>query len=55
MWYNLAVSHYNAAEKDSRDKAIASRDRVAAEMTPEQIAEAQKLASDWKPNPTLVQ
>ena len=52
MWYNLAASHYNADEKDNRDKAIANRDRVATEMTPEQIAKAQKLASEWKPATT---
>jgi hypothetical protein len=26
------------------------RDLVAAKMTPAQIAEAQKLAREWKPN-----
>ena len=29
--------------------AIKNRDVIAAQMTPEQIAEAQKLARDWKP------
>jgi hypothetical protein len=29
--------------------AIADRDIVVARMTPAQIAEAQRLAQDWKP------
>ena len=39
MWLNLA-----AAGGDAK-----IRDRVAAKMTPAQIAEAQKLAREWKP------
>ncbi len=31
------------------ESAAASRERVAAEMTPGQIAEAQALATNWKP------
>ncbi len=42
-WYNLA-----AANGDR--KGAAARDALAKEMTPAQIAEAQKLARDWKPN-----
>jgi hypothetical protein len=28
--------------------AVAKRDRIAAKMSPGQIAEAQKLAREWK-------
>jgi uncharacterized protein len=42
MWSNLA-----AAGGDK--KAAEFRDSVAKEMTPAQIAEAQKLAREWKP------
>jgi len=42
MWFNLA-----AAQGD--EKAANSRDSLAAEMTREQIAEAQKRSRDWKP------
>jgi uncharacterized protein len=42
MWSNLAAAGGN---KD----AAKSRDAVAAMMTPAQIAEAQKLAREWKP------
>jgi uncharacterized protein len=41
MWFNLA------AAKGNRD-AIRDRDRIAAQMTPEQIAAAQNLAREWK-------
>ena len=42
MWFNLA------AAKGNRD-AERDRDNIAAQMTPEQIAEAQRLAREWKP------
>ncbi len=42
MWFNLAAAAGDAA-------APHNRDLVAAMMTPAQIAEAQRLASEWKP------
>lgn len=42
MWFNLAAANGNA-------NAAKNRDIVAAKMTPAQIAEAQKLAREWKP------
>jgi TPR repeat protein len=44
MWWNLAADQGNAV-------AFKKRDSVAAKMTPAQIAEAQKLAREWKPKP----
>jgi len=44
MWFNLAASN-------AHDKAVEDRDRVAARMTPLQIAEAQWLSLAWKPKP----
>jgi uncharacterized protein len=41
MWYNLATAGGLNCE--------AERELVAAKMTPAQIAEAQKLAREWKP------
>ena len=41
-WFNLAAASGNA-------DAVKNRDFVAAKMTPAQIAEAQRLASAWKP------
>ena len=49
MWFNLAASRAPASEAGVRDMAIKGRDIVASKMTPEQIAEAQKLAREWKP------
>ena len=42
IWYNLAAAH---GEK----KAFEFRDALATKMTPAQIADAQKLAREWKP------
>jgi TPR repeat protein len=47
LWFNLAASRLRPGE--TRDKAIKNRDLVAARMTPAQVAEAQKLARQWKP------
>jgi TPR repeat protein len=33
----------------SRNLAAENRDKIAAKMSPAQVAEAQKLASEWKP------
>jgi TPR repeat protein len=42
MWYNLSAAH---GEKRSAE----ARDALAQQMTPAQIAEAQRLAREWKP------
>jgi hypothetical protein len=47
MWFNLSASRLNEAPR--RLAATKSRDQVAGEMSSEQIAQAQKLARDWKP------
>lgn len=43
LWFNLAASrgHSHAAKQ---------REEIAAKMTPEQLAEAQKLATAWRPS-----
>ncbi len=49
MWFNLAAARYHTIfDSKDRDRAASNRDRVAAQMTPAQIAEAQKLAQEWK-------
>ena len=48
-WFNLAVSRYPASEAEKRNTSVRNRDQVAAMMTPQQVAEAQKLAREWKP------
>jgi TPR repeat protein len=42
MWFNLAAASGDQYSAKARDK-------VAKQMTPAQIAEAQKLAREWKP------
>ena len=48
-WSNLAASRFPVSEAENRDKAVKNRDIVAAKMTPAQIAEALRLAREWKP------
>lgn len=47
MWFSLAA----ASETDAadRDRANKGRDIVAGLMTPAEIAEARRLAAEWKP------
>jgi uncharacterized protein len=53
MWFDLAAVRGelaaipNADLSAMRDKAAKERDAVAAQMTPEQIAEAKRLAKAW--------
>jgi len=49
MWFNLAISRFTASEQEEREKTGKLRDITASTMTPDQIAEAQKLAREWKP------
>jgi len=45
-WYNISA----ASNDGEREEAAAARDKLASKMTAPQIAEAQKLAREWKPN-----
>jgi TPR repeat protein len=47
MWYNLAA----AKEGGAFSTAAFHRDTLAEQMTPAQIAEAQRLTREWKPKP----
>lgn len=42
MWYILGTT-------GGADRGFARRDALAKQMTPEQIAEAEKLAKEWRP------
>ena len=44
MWYNLSASRPTNVLRDS---AVEGRDRVAGRITPTQLAEAQRLATEW--------
>src|SRR5262249_31805490 len=47
MWLNLAATRASGALE--RDFVVKNRDRIAQTMTPAQLAEAQRLAREWKP------
>ncbi len=40
MWFDLVAEQGSEKAKENRDKA-------ASEMTPDQIAEAQRMAREW--------
>ena len=44
MWYSLSASR---ATRGLRERAVEGRDNVADRMTPDQIADAQRLAREW--------
>ena len=47
MWLNLAVVGFPPGE--DRKLAAGNRDGIETNMTPSQVAEAQRLAREWKP------
>ena len=49
MWFSLAAARFSASETEDRTTAITNRDRLATKMTAAQIAEAERLAREWKP------
>ena len=56
MWFNLAASHAasdNFYFEANRDRVIKLRDDVASKLTPAQIAGAQPMAREWKPEVTM--
>jgi TPR repeat protein len=48
MWLNLAASQYPASVRENLNDAVHYRDIVNSLMTPAQIAEAERLAREWK-------
>ena len=48
MWFNLSAA---AAKFNEGNIAAEERDKLASKMTPAQIAEAQKLAREWRSQP----
>ena len=47
MWLSLAAFHFPPGA--DRDMVVNNRDTLAKLMTPAQIAEAEKLAREWRP------
>ena len=50
FWYNLAASQATGAHRDS---AVRDRDEIARHLTPDQLAQAQQMAREWRPKPTV--
>jgi len=48
-WLNLAANRYPASEENWRNKTTRLRETITTLMTSAQIAEAQRLAREWKP------
>jgi TPR repeat protein len=49
MWSDIAASRIPVSDTEEHKAAVALRDNIASKMTPEQIAEAQRMAKEWKP------
>ncbi len=47
MWFNLAASGAPREPRVLRDTAVRNRDVVAGRMTPDQLADAQRLTRAW--------
>ena len=54
-WFNLAASRFSSSEEKRREKAVRSRDRVAARLTSAEHAKAQRLARKWRPRKSTAQ
>lgn len=54
MWFNLAAPRFMPSEADRRRVALHNRDLTASRMSREQIAEAQRLAREWRPKGAAV-
>ncbi len=51
LWFHLASTRFDPSDTQRIKIALFGRDEMASRMTPEQIAEAQRLAREWKPKP----
>ena len=49
MWFNLAAAHFKQSDP-RHHTAVSSREVVAKQLTPEQLADAQRRASEWAPS-----
>jgi uncharacterized protein len=50
-WSILAIARFPPSEAESIRLATGNRDRQSEHLSPEQIAEAERLASEWQPTP----
>ncbi len=47
MWFDLAAVRFPPGEE--RELAVGNRDKIEKRMRLEQVAEAERLARQWKP------
>ena len=48
-WFSIAATRYPANQQKNRDTAQKNVDKLTKQMTPAQVAEAQRLAKEWRP------
>jgi len=48
-WFSVAASDYSLSDRGKREEAMKNSERLAAKMSPDQIAEARRLAREWQP------
>jgi uncharacterized protein len=48
-WFTLAAARFPTSESKQRESVVRLRDAFAAKLPTAQIAEAQRLAREWKP------
>jgi TPR repeat protein len=49
-WFTVAAERFGTSDRQKRQQALKNSELLAAKMTPEQIAEARRLAREWRPN-----
>ena len=49
MWFTLAASHYPASEITDRNNVAKIINEISLKMAPGEIAQAQRMAREWKP------
>ena len=54
VWFTLAATRLPELDAKSRDVARKGRDTIAAAMTTQQLAEAQRRTAEWRPRITYV-
>ena len=48
-WFNVAASLYPLSDRGTREQALTNSERLAAKLSSDQSAEAEKLAREWQP------
>lgn len=51
MWLSLAASRYPASVRKNVNDIVHYKEIVDAKMTPAQVAEAERMAREWRPKP----